>query len=75
MQSIWAGQPVALLAWFQDHKPEIFAKIRCKFMCKDYIRYRLTGEAYAEITDMSGSNLMNVREVTYDRELLREFRP
>ncbi|GAK55176.1 L-xylulose kinase LyxK [Candidatus Vecturithrix granuli] len=73
MQSIWAGQPVALLVWFQDHKPEILKKVRWIFMCKDYIRYRLTGEAYAEITDMSGSNLMNVRDVTYDRELLREF--
>ncbi len=73
MQSIWSGQPVALLAWFRDNNPEVLQKARWIFMCKDYIRYRLTGEAYAEITDMSGSNLMNVRDVTYDRELLREF--
>ncbi len=73
MQSIWSGQPVALLAWFRDNDPDVLEKSRWIFMCKDYIRYRLTGEAYAEITDMSGSNLMNVRDVTYDRELLREF--
>ena len=42
-------------------------------MCKDYIRYRLTGEPYAEITDVSGSSLMNVRDVKYDRELLQDF--
>jgi L-xylulokinase len=73
MQSIWSGQPVALLAWLRDNSPEILEKARWILMCKDYIRYRLTGEAYAEITDMSGSSLMNVRDVSYDRELLGEF--
>jgi L-xylulokinase len=73
MQSIWAGQPVALLAWFRDHQPEILEKTRWIFMCKDYLRYRLTGEAYAEITDLSGSSLMNVRDVTYDHELLQAY--
>jgi L-xylulokinase len=73
LQSIWAGQPVSLLAWFQDHKPDLLQKARWIFMCKDYIRYRLTGEPYAEITDISGTSLINVRDVTYDRELLQDF--
>lgn len=73
MQSIWAGQPVALLSWFKDNKPEILEKTKWIFMCKDYIRYRLTNETYAEITDMSGTNLMNVRDVKYDRDLLKKF--
>jgi L-xylulokinase len=73
MQSLWAGQPVALLAWFRDHQPEVLRQTRWIFMCKDYLRYRLTGEAYAEITDMSGSSLMNVRDVTYDQELLQAY--
>lgn len=73
MQSLWAGQPVALLAWFRDHQPEILAKARWIFMCKDYLRFRLTGEAYAEITDMSGTSMMNVRDVTHDRELLAAY--
>ena len=73
MQSIWAGQPVALLAWFRDHQPDVFQKTRWIFLCKDYIRYRLTGEAYAEITDMSGTSMMNVRDVMYDRELLQAY--
>jgi L-xylulokinase len=73
MQSIWPGQPNTLLAWLKNHKPEIFNKIRWVFMCKDYVRFCLTGEPYAEITDMSGTSLMNVRDVKYDRELLQEF--
>ena len=70
MQSIWAGQPVALLAWLRDHRPEVLAQTKHIFMCKDYIRYQLTGQAYAEITDMSGTNLMNVRDVRYDTDVL-----
>ena len=73
MQALWPGQPNALLAWLKDHEPDVFKKIRWVFMCKDYIRYCLTGEAYAEITDMSGTSLLNVRDMTYDRELLRAF--
>jgi L-xylulokinase len=73
MQAIWPGQPTALLAWLKDHEPEVFKKACWVFMCKDYIRFCLTGEPYAEITDMSGTSLMNVRDVTYDRELLQEF--
>jgi len=73
LQSIWAGQPVALLAWFRDHKPDVLQKTRWICMCKDYIRFRLTGEPYAEMTDISSTNLMNVRDVAYDRELLQEF--
>ncbi len=73
MQSIWAGQPVALIAWFKDNDPEVLERTKWVFMCKDYIRYRLTNEPYAEITDMSGTNLMNVRDVKYDEELLKEF--
>ncbi len=73
MQSIWAGQPVPLLAWFQDNMQEVLEKTKWVFMCKDYIRFKLTGVPYAEITDMSGTNLMNVRDVKYDLELLKEF--
>jgi Sugar (pentulose and hexulose) kinases len=73
MQSIWAGQPVALLAWFKDNMPEVIKRTRYIFLCKDYIRYKLTGEAFAEITDMSGTNLMNVRDAKYDLDMLKEF--
>lgn len=70
MQSVWAGQPVALLAWLQEHEPELIDKTQYIFMVKDLIRYYLTGQAALEITDTSGTNLMNVRELCKDKELL-----
>jgi len=43
------------------------------FEVKDFIRFKLTGEAFAETTDYSGSNLMNIKDVCFDRELLKEY--
>lgn len=73
MQAIWAGQPIALLTWLKMNKPEVLNKTKWILMCKDYIRYCLTGEAYAEITDLSGTNLMNGRDGNIDEALLGEF--
>jgi L-xylulokinase len=39
-------------------------------MIKDYIKYRLTGEITGDYTDMSGANLMDVRNKTYTDELM-----
>jgi L-xylulokinase len=72
-QSIWAAQPAALLAWFTDHDPAVLEKTRWIFMCKDYVRYRLTGEACAELTDYSGLNLMNIHDLRYDPVVLDAF--
>ncbi len=72
-QKILACQPVSLLAWLKDNKPEVIPGIQWIFEVKDYIRFRLTGEAFAEVTDYSGSNLMNIRDVCFDRDLLNEY--
>ena len=70
LQHIMACQPTALLAWLRDNEPESYANIKYVFECKDYIRFRLTGEARAEVTDYSGSGLMNLWTVNFDQELL-----
>ncbi|MEI6385154.1 MAG: FGGY-family carbohydrate kinase [Spirochaetota bacterium] len=72
-QRILACQPVSLLCWMRDHEPEVLERIRWIFEAKDYIRFRITGEAFAEITDYSGSNLLNILESRFDRELLGYF--
>ena len=72
-QSILACQPVALLRWLKDHRPEVIANVKWIFAVKDFIRFKLTGEAFAELTDYSGSNLLNLCDGCFDRELLAEF--
>jgi len=73
MQSLWPGQPNALLAWLRDHEPQAYARTRWVLMCKDFIRLKLTGQAAAELTDMSGTSLMDVGTARYDRDILARF--
>lgn len=73
IQQILACQPVAILAWFKDHEPEILKKTKYIFAVKDYIRFKITGEAYGEYTDFSGANLINLYTKSYDYELMKLF--
>lgn len=72
-QSLWAAQPNALLSWIRDNEPYVFDNIDYILMAKDFIRYKLTGEIAAEITDMSATSLMNVVTGKYDIEVLNLF--
>ena len=72
-QHILPCQPVALLAWLKDHEPETLKNIQWVFSAKDYIRFRLTGEAGAELTDISGSGLLNLSTKRYDPFILEQL--
>ena len=69
-QQLMACQQAPLLRWMKEQKPEVYANIQYVFSVKDYIRFRLTGEAWSEATDISGSGLMDVRNRRFDRALL-----
>lgn len=69
-QQLLACQQVSLLRWMKDHEPENYQAIRWVFSVKDYVRFRLTGEAYAELTDISGSGLLDVSHSCYSRQML-----
>jgi len=69
-QQFMACQQVSLLAWFRDHDRRTYDNIRWAFSVTDYIRFRLTGEARSEATNISGSGLMNVRDARIDGDIL-----
>lgn len=69
-QEFMACQQVCLLAWMKDHHRDVYDNIQYVFSVKDYIRFRLTGEAYCEVTDISGSGLMNIRDIRFDKDIL-----
>lgn len=68
-----ASQVLSLLLWHQKHRPELCASLRWIFGVKDYLRYRLTGRAHAEITDFSGSNIVDLNTGDYDRATFRSL--
>lgn len=69
-QQFMACQQASLLAWFKEHDRKTYDHIRWAFSVTDYIRFRLTGEAYSEATTISGSGLINVRDARIDADLL-----
>lgn len=73
LQNVIECQPVALLRWLKEVHPEVIENTKWVFEAKDYIRFMLTGEAYAEITDYSGTSLMNLISADFDRDLLQLF--
>lgn len=73
IQSILVSQPSTLLRWMKDNKPDVYRNIKWVFEAKDYIRFRLTGKAYAEITDYSGTSLMNLASRQFDPYLFEQF--
>lgn len=72
-QNIMCCQPTALLRYFKDNDPDLYGKIGYIMSVKDYVRFCLTGEIFAEYTDISGSGLLNLRTLKYDEELLKLY--
>lgn len=49
------------ILWASKHLPEVWAKTRTVLLPKDYVRFRLTGERLTDVSDASGTNLLDVR--------------
>lgn len=67
---ILAGFTAPKLRWVEKNEPEIFSKISKVLLPKDFIRYRLTGEFFSEMSDASGTSLLNVGERKWSEEIL-----
>lgn len=73
LQPIWSSHPAVLLRWLKQHEPQQYQAIDSILMVHDYLRFRLTGEVAAEITNISGSNLFNQQSAVYDPQLMAAF--
>jgi L-xylulokinase len=69
-QKLIPCQQAPLLYWMKENNRPVYDNIKWVFSVKDYIRFRLTGEAYSEASDISGSGLLNVQEARFDQEIL-----
>jgi xylulokinase len=57
---VLTGFTLPKLLWVRDHEPDNFENIRKMLLPKDYIRYKLTGEFATEVSDASGTALLDV---------------
>ncbi len=58
------------IVWVRENEPEIYAKVTQILLPKDYIRYRLTGAYATEVSDASGTALLDVQKRRWSHEML-----
>lgn len=58
------------LLWVRNHEPANWEKVRQVLLPKDYIRYRLSGTYATEVSDASGTLMLDVANRRWSRELL-----
>ncbi len=56
------GMAGPTLLWLREHEPEVYKGARWALQPKDWLRLRLTGEAYSDPSDASGTLLYDVAE-------------
>ena len=58
------GFTAAKILWVKEQEPEIYRRCAHILLPKDYIRYRLTGEFATDVSDASGTQLLDIRTRT-----------
>ena len=61
------------IIWTRENEPEVYARAAMVLLPKDYLRYRLTGEYATEVSDASGTVLLDVSKRRWSAEVLREL--
>jgi xylulokinase len=61
------------LLWVRRHEPKTWERVRQVLLPKDYVRYRLTGTYATEVSDASGTLLLDVANRRWSRELLEKL--
>lgn len=58
------------IVWVREHEPDVYARIAKVLLPKDYVRYRLTGEFFTDVSDASGTSLFDVQRRAWSDEML-----
>jgi xylulokinase len=61
------------MLWVRNHEPANWERVRQVLLPKDYIRYRLTGTYATEVSDASGTLLLDVAHRRWSTPLLEKL--
>ncbi len=67
---VYPGFTAPKVVWVQQNEAHLYQKTAKIMLPKDYIRYRLSGSYYSEVTDASGTSLFNVQKRKWSKEML-----
>ncbi|MBQ8081210.1 MAG: xylulokinase [Clostridia bacterium] len=63
------GFTAGKLLWVREHCPELWARASHIQLPKDYVRLRLTGRYHMDMSDASGTNLLDVPHRCWSQEI------
>ncbi len=63
------GFTAGKVLWVRKHQPDVWAKAKYILLPKDYVRFKLTGVIAQEISDASGTNLLDVPNRCWSEEI------
>ncbi len=69
--AVLTGFTAPKILWVRENESEAYARIRKVLLPKDYVRFRLTGEYYSEVSDASGTSLFDVGRRRWSGEMLK----
>ena len=58
------------LLWLAEHEPDVYARMARALLPKDYVRLRLWGEHATDVSDASGTLLLDVAQRRWSAEVL-----
>ena len=61
------------LLWVKEEEPEIFSRVRKILSPKDYLRFKMTGNIGAEVSDASATGMFSTASRDWAWELLDRF--
>lgn len=71
----WTANPVLTgftlpkFLWVRDHQPELFEQVHHLMLPKDYVRFKLSNELAADVSDASGTSLFDVVNRRWSKEM------
>ncbi len=62
------------ILWVRKNEPDVYERARRMLLPKDYVRFRMTGEYATDVSDASGTLLLDVAKRQWSAELLEAMK-
>ncbi len=64
---VLTGFTAPKILWVRQHEPQVAERAAMHLLPKDYIRFELTGEYATEVSDASGTSLLNIPKRSWSK--------
>ena len=67
---VMTGFTAPKLVWVRKHEPEVFKQTATVLLPKDYVRLKMTGEKFSDMSDAAGTSWLDVAKRDWSDEML-----